>query len=864
VEQSSFSDPAAPNAAHDSGESTGPEAHLGNSFKTAPTVMFIKDREGRYLSINAAGALSLRLEPNEIIGRTLEELVPAEQADRLGSGDRSILENGESVEFEEAVLHDGQTRVYRIFKSPLRNPEGGIIGVVGVSHDVTDYQRAERAHRILVRAGAILDASLDLNSILNEIAKLFVPEMADWCGIDLVEEDGTITLAAVVHSDPKKAEFGRELRERFPPNPSESKGIRRALVTGEPEYYENIDDTLLKQRAINAEHFQLLKKLGMRSALVVPMLAGTRPVGALTLVNAESARPLEKADLPLAQEVANRAARVIEHVRLYARLSRSESRYRAILQSARDAIFVYPVAEDGTPGRFLEVNDEACRRLGYTRSELLHKTVIDLVDMPSARVVEGIRQLIEDGQALRDATHLTKDGRPIPVQVNATRLDIDGQPHVLSIIRDMTERIENERALRDMSAGLEQQVRERTQRLERQTVQLRRFATELSFAEQRERRRLAQVLHDHLQQLLVAAQMRLGALRGKSKDENARTAVREVESLIEQAIREARTLTVELRPPVLYEDGLIAALRWLAKHMESQHGLRVHVDAPDSISGLGPDYLPLLFECVRELLFNVVKYANVEETFVRVENTEENLLVLCVEDKGAGFTSPESTLAGAPDRGGFGLFSVQERIMAMGGEVEIESAQGHGTCVSLRVPLWLSEPKAAEDSMELTKADPHEQMTLREEGPAATVTVLLVDDHRIVREGIASVLDEDPRLKIIGQATNGEEAVSMAITLRPHVVVMDINLPRLNGIEATRLIRQRCPEIEVIGLSVHDEDTVAESMTAAGAAGYFCKSDDPRLLTESIVALAESRGEMDEVPGLGRQKTVRQSAPSRP
>jgi len=238
--------------------------------------------------------------------------------------------------------------------------------------------------------------------------------------------------------------------------------------------------------------------------------------------------------------------------------------------------------------------------------------------------------------------------------------------------------------LKTLNATLEQRVAERTAVAERRAKQLAALATQLARAEDQERRRLAQVLHDHLQQLLVGARLHLGRLHRHLQDERDRQAAGEIDGLLEQSIAESRSLTVELSPPVLSTAGLGAGLVWLGQQTHSKHGLEVAVHAQSEAEPIEASARTLLFQSVRELLFNAVKHAQATRAEVEMAWGSECLRIE-VRDNGAGFDP--ARLSSDSHSDGFGLFSIRERMEAIGGRLEVDAAPGRGSRFVLNLPI---------------------------------------------------------------------------------------------------------------------------------------------------------------------------------
>ncbi|HEY9282981.1 MAG TPA: PAS domain S-box protein, partial [Pyrinomonadaceae bacterium] len=212
---------------------------------------------------------------------------------------------------------DGDYRWHLARAVPLRDAEGRIVKWFGTSTDIDDRKRAEESQRFLAEASEVLVSSLDYEATLARLARLVVPRLADWCSIDMLTEDRALRRVAVAHEDPAKTELARELERRYPPSLNDREGVAKVLRTGESEIYPNVPEELLALVARDSEHLKLLRELGLRSALVVPLAAQGHTVGAITLVAAESGRRYSRADLPFVEDLAHRAALAIENARLY-------------------------------------------------------------------------------------------------------------------------------------------------------------------------------------------------------------------------------------------------------------------------------------------------------------------------------------------------------------------------------------------------------------------------------------------------------------------------------------------------------------------------------------------------------------------
>jgi PAS domain S-box-containing protein len=203
----------------------------------------------------------------------------------------------------------------------VRDSRGEIEAAVTIIEDVTASKRMQLRSDFLARTGTVLASSLDYQQTLRNVAGLAVPHIADWCGVDLFDEDGRREPVAVAHVDPARLEMAAQLRAYEPDELDPDQGVGLVLRTGEPALYNEITDEMLLGAATDAEHLRLLRAVGMRAVLIVPMVVRGRTIGTLTLVSAESGRPFVEGDVEFAGQIAERAALAVENARLYSERS---------------------------------------------------------------------------------------------------------------------------------------------------------------------------------------------------------------------------------------------------------------------------------------------------------------------------------------------------------------------------------------------------------------------------------------------------------------------------------------------------------------------------------------------------------------
>ena len=705
------------------------------------------------------------------------------------------LRNGERIDHYETTRRrkDGRLINVALTVSPVRDAKGITIGAATIVRDITERKGAERVIAEVQGLVSAIVASSD-DAILSK---------------DL---DGVIT------------SWNRGAERIFGYSAEEMIGSSILKIIPPDRHPEETAILSKLRRGERVDHYETVR---------------CRKDGGLVDISI-TVSPLR--DIAGNIIGASKIARDIsEQKRAKTALHESEERWRVTLESIGDAV----IATDAS-AVVAFVNAVAARTLGRSAQDIVGRPLTEVFKIVNEETRESIEspvdRVIREGRVIGLANHtvvLRPDGTEVPIDDSAAPIR-DREDRLIGVVlvfRDISERKRSEIQLQRWNAELEIRVRERTAELVNSQERLRALATQLNLTEQRERRRLAGDLHDYLAQLLALTRIKLGQALQRTPDQlpEGRASLTEIDGLLQESLQYARTLMAQLSPSVLQDLGLIPALYWLAEQM-SQQGLKVDVDVlTEEIPSFDEHQSDLLFQAIRELLANVVKHAGVSSASVTIKKQDRDTWLLTVADCGAGFDI--NAVHYQPSGEHFGLFSIQERMEAMSGWCRIESAVGKGTTVELGL---LAIPFDA-------KPKPHfsRKVSRPTEGrqpiEASRWRVLLVDDHAMVRQGLRSILETYPDLEIVAEASDGIEAVESAINTQPDVVVMDLNLPRLNGIDATRRIKKDAPNTLVVGLSVHYSSQTHAAVLEAGASAFLSKEQATEDLYRTITRFLNDR-----------------------
>lgn len=358
--------------------------------------------------------------------------------------------------------------------------------------------------------------------------------------------------------------------------------------------------------------------------------------------------------------VAELEERIAERKRVEAALRESEERYRELFENARDAMYVHDLE-----GIYVSVNHAAEKLSGYSREEIVGHSFTEFI--PSEHIADVRNRfcgkLAQRGETTYEVEVIAKDGRRVPVEVSSRAIYENGIiVGVQGTARDITER-----------------------KLAQDALQM--FSRQLIEAQEEERRRIARELHDQIGQVLTAVKMNLHTVQRVCNAAEAGAHIKDNIEAVDEALRLVRDLSVDLRPPLLDDLGLVTALHWYVDRYAKRTGLDVQVivDLNDPNERFSRELETACFRIAQEALTNVVRHARARGVTLRLDK-EDGFLRLSVKDDGAGF-DPETLQRRAARAATLGLLGMKERAHAAGGDVEINSNVANGTEIRLKLPL---------------------------------------------------------------------------------------------------------------------------------------------------------------------------------
>jgi PAS domain S-box-containing protein len=488
-------------------------------------------------------------------------------------------------------------------------------------------------------------------------------------------------------------------------------------------------------------------------------------------------------------------------------LQGSDHPYRVLVESIHEG-----AATLDTVGTVLYANPRFAEILDVPVEKLVGSTLVS--NLPAWHR-EKLRVLIEQGHrrsAGLDLALKPASGRSKLVRFILKPLKNTPRHRICVVATELTELIEANEALRSNEESLRQ--------LSARLLQL----------QDEERRHIARDLHDITGQKLAFQCMALSGLQTKQDsrlDAETQQILSEALALNKEVSAEIRTLSYLLHPPLLDELGLASAARWYAAGFTKRTGIPVDIDVPQEIKRLSPDAEVAIFRVLQESLTNVHRYANTAKARLRIATTADEIRVE-IQDFGKGIQpvkakSPQESVG----RLGVGIQGMTERVRQLGGRLEISSSPNSGTLVTATIPLSTSQVEIATQ----TAVPPASPCAILADSSTPSRNhhrrqILIADDHEMLRNGVRNTLQTEPDFEICGEAVDGQDAVEKVRQLHPDLVILDINMPVLNGLVAVRQILRHSPDTKIVIFTVHDSDQTRQESRAAGAHGFVSKDKD--------------------------------------
>src|SRR5919199_1073723 len=886
------------------------EAQLSSIFQTIPDGITILDSTGQIIAANRAAERILRLTCRDIVERGyndpswfittvdgypfLEDELPFAR----------VMQTGQAIYgIEHAINHaDGTRTILSINASPLFDEEGKIINVIAALSDITERKQIEEERvqlvqeqaaravaensqqqsAFLAQVSAVLSSSLEYEQTLQSVAKLAVPYFADWCSVDLLNDDRTIGRVAVAHTDPEKVKFGWELAQRFPRHLDDGYGIAKVMQTGQVEIGIEITDEQLAAAVPNAEYLEIIRGVGLKSCIIAPLQARGRVLGSITFVFTESDRRYRLEDIPLAEDLAQRAAMAIDNARLYnetqqAKLAAELAANRtarllavmtALSESLTSAQVAQVIIEQGMSalgascGLVAVLNQDASeleiiQSIGYEHvGEFLRSFSIH-APFPLAEAVrtgqpiwlETLENRIARYPDLAQAYAKVGSKAWISVPLLIEGQAVGGLSLSFSAVPGLSE---SDRAFVLALAQQSAQSIDRARLYESESQ-----ARAQAEAANRIKDEFLAVLSHELRTPLnpILGWTRL-LRRGTLDSSKMATALETIErnaqlqvQLIEDLLDISRILQGKLSldsTPVNLKTTVTAAIETVRLAAEAKN-IQIQTQLEPTVGNVLGDAARLQ-QVVWNLLTNAIKFTPAGGR-VEVElKTIDSSAQIQVRDTGKGimpdfmpyvfdtFRQADSSITRTFGGLGLGLAIVRHLVELHGGTVKAESpGEGQGATFTVTLPLLTRSKDANTNQKNNLSLNAHTS-------PLAGVRILAVDDEADNLELVQFILEQAGAIAIC--VSSATDALQQLNESKPDVLIADIGMPQIDGYTLMRQIRQlsreQGGEIPAIALTAYAGEINQQQALAAGFGMHLSKPVEPEELVKAIAHLLKA------------------------
>jgi PAS domain S-box-containing protein len=785
------------------------------------------------------------------------------------------------------IARDGHIVWVEAQSVAICDDEGRPIGMRGVTMDISERKQKEANERFFAEASTALSSSLDYETTLSTLARLAVPYFADWCSVDIANEDGSVSRLAVAHVDPDKVTWAHALHQRFPPDPAEPLGLYNVLRTGQSEFYPDIPDELLVGSARDEEHLEVMRQIGFRSCMLVPLKTRDKILGVLSFVNTELNRHHTLEDLALAEDLANRAALAVDNARLYRaereirqaaeRTSDFLTRLQAVASSLSQAMTPQQVADavvqqalsslGAHVGAVVLLNDngtqlELVGTVGFPQDVIgkwksfsvsQRVPIADAVREKSPIIIEGYDSWKERYPGLGPLASVTGSRALVafPLIVEGRTIGAMGlsfpQPQSFS---------EDDLAF---MLALSQQCAQALDRAHLYETE-QRLRTQAEAANRIKDEFLATVSHE-LRTPLTAIIGWATLLRTNKFDtaasarametieRNAKAQAQIIEDLLDVSRIITGKLSLDARSTEL--DSIIKTALEAIRPAAEMKGLFLKSEL-DARVGLVWGDPARLQQVMWNLLSNAVKFTpRGGEVVVRLRRKDSHLEV-SVSDTGQGispeflpfvfdrFRQADGSTTRAYGGLGLGLAIVRHLVELHGGAVRADSpGVGHGATFTVTLPLMAVQVVQTE----ATPFSQSEGVTADSSVTLDDVRVLIVDDEADARLLLTAIMEGCGAT--VMTAASVPEALAALSRFKPHILVSDIGMPEEDGYSLIRKVRALGEEeggkIPAIALTAYAREEDRMRALLAGFQVHVAKPVNPAELIAVVGGFAGIR-----------------------